>query len=62
MLGGFMHVPYLPSQVAALLEDLRDSKSLEMHQRADLASMALDTMLEAVRTTLTVSAAKVVKA
>lgn len=62
MFGGFMHLPYLPSQVAELLEDLRDAKSLELHQRADLASMALDTMLEAVRTTLTVSASKVVTA
>lgn len=62
MLGGFMHLPYLPSQVAELLEDLRRAKSLELHQRADLASMALDTMLEAVRTTLTVSASKVVTA
>lgn len=57
-----MHLPYLPSQVAELLEDLRRAKSLELHQRADLASMALDTMLEAVRTTLTVSASKVVTA
>lgn len=62
MLGGFMHLPYLPSQVAALLEDLRGAKSLELHQRADLASMALDTMLEAVRITLTVSASKTVSA
>ena len=62
MLGGFMHLPYLPSQVAELLEDIRGAKSLELHQRADLASMALDTMLEAVRTTLTVSASKVVTA
>jgi len=62
MLGGFMHLPYLPYQVAELLEDLRRTKSLELHQRADLASMALDTMLEAVRTTLTVSASKVVSA
>lgn len=62
MLGGFMHLPYLPSQVAELLEDLRGAKSLELHQRADLSSMALDTMLEAVRTTLTVSASKVVTA
>jgi len=59
MLAGFMHVPYLPSQVAQLLESLRDAQQLELHQRADLASMALDTMLSAVRTVLTVAASKV---
>jgi pyroglutamyl-peptidase len=58
MLAGFMHLPYLPSQVAALLEDLRGLQSLELHQRADLASMDLQTMVAAVRTTLTVSAAE----
>jgi len=62
MLAGFMHLPYLPSQVAKLLEEIRSAKSLELHQRADLASMAQDTMLEAVRTTLIVSASKVAKA
>jgi len=56
MLGGFMHLPYLPSQVAELLRELRREKVLELHQRADLASMALDTIVQAVRTTLSVSA------
>ncbi len=58
MLGGFMHLPYLPQQVAALLKSLQSAQELELHQRADLASMALDTMLAAVRTALAVSAAK----
>ena len=53
-----MHQPYLPQQVAALLESVRSAQELELHQRADLASMALDTMLAAVRTALAVSAAK----
>lgn len=61
MLAGFMHLPYLPAQVAALLSDLREAQILELHQRADLASMDLATMLEAVRITLSVSAAKVAK-
>jgi pyroglutamyl-peptidase len=56
MLAGFMHLPYLPSQVAALLEELRAARQLELHQRADLASMDLQTMLSAVRATLTVCA------
>ncbi len=54
---GFVHLPYLPEQVAALLEDLRKEQLLELHQRADLASMSLATMVEAVRIVLGVSLA-----
>lgn len=50
--AGFMHVPYLPVQVAQLLRDLRDEQRLELHQRADVASMDLQTQIAAVRTTL----------
>lgn len=50
--GGFVHLPYLPAQVAELMQELRASGTLELHQRADLASMDLSTMLAAVRTTL----------
>lgn len=46
---GFIHVPYLPQQVAGMLSDLRDEASVELHQRADLASMSLDKMVEAIR-------------
>ena len=56
MRAGFVHLPYVPAQVAALLQQLRDEQSLELHQRADLASMDLQTMLAAVRTILTVGA------
>ncbi len=52
---GFVHLPYLPKQVAELLDDLSAEGRLELHQRADLASMSLDMMLEAVRTILAVS-------
>ena len=52
---GFVHLPYLPKQVAELLDDLSAEGRLELHQRADLASMSLDMMLEAVRTILDVS-------
>jgi len=52
---GFIHLPYLPGQVAGLLEDLRKERRLEQHQRADLASMSLATMVEAVRIALAVS-------
>ena len=50
--SGFVHLPYLPEQVAALLEALKAERRLELHQRADLASMSLDTMVEAVRVVL----------
>lgn len=57
---GFIHVPYLPQQVAGMMSDLRDGASVELHQRADLASMSLDHMVEAIRiaiaTTLEASA------
>jgi pyroglutamyl-peptidase len=46
---GFIHLPYLPQQVALLMEQKRDGAGVEVHQRADLASMALSTMVEGVR-------------
>ena len=44
-----MHLPYLPQQVAWLIRDTADEARLELHQRADLASMDLATMVAAVR-------------
>jgi pyroglutamyl-peptidase len=55
---GFIHLPYLPSQVAAFLEEQKRERKLELHQRADLASMELATMIEAVRTAIAVSVAE----
>ena len=52
---GFVHLPYLPEQVAALLDEMRTKQSVELHQRADLASMSLATMVDAVRIVLAVS-------
>jgi pyroglutamyl-peptidase len=52
---GFVHLPYLPEQVASLLVHKREQRTLEQHQRADYASMSLPTMLEAVRIILAVS-------
>jgi pyroglutamyl-peptidase len=49
---GFVHLPYLPAQVAALVRDLRRERRLELGQRADLASMDLETMVRAVRIVL----------
>lgn len=51
-LAGFVHVPYLPEQVAELLGAVRDERKLEIHQRADMASMDLATMVRAVELAL----------
>jgi pyroglutamyl-peptidase len=52
---GFVHVPYLPEQVADLLRQTQEERALELHQRADLASMHLTTMIDAVRIILVTS-------
>jgi pyroglutamyl-peptidase len=46
--GGFIHLPYLPEQVALLLGELGRERRLELHQRADLASMSASLQTEAV--------------
>jgi pyroglutamyl-peptidase len=51
---GFIHLPYLPAQVADLLARTRAERRLEREQRADLASMDLDVMVRAVRTAIAV--------
>jgi pyroglutamyl-peptidase len=47
--GGFIHLPYLPAQVAEIVGSLRKEQVLELHQRADLASMSFETSLAAIR-------------
>ena len=49
---GFIHLPYAPRQVAELIDATRQGRRLEIEQRADLASMDLATMTEAVRIAL----------
>ena len=51
---GFIHLPYLPAQVADLLARTRTERRLEREQRADLASMDLEVMVRAVRTAIAV--------
>lgn len=46
---GFIHLPYLPRQVSGIVRDTREEGRFELHQRGDLASMALETMVEAIR-------------
>ena len=52
---GFIHLPYLPGQVAQMLDDLEKGERLELHQRSDLASMSLETMVSAVKTAVDVT-------
>ena len=47
-LTGFIHIPYLPEQVAEMLGTTEQERRLELHQRSDFASMDLGTMVRAV--------------
>lgn len=46
---GFVHLPHLPEQVAANLQQRARERTAEHPARPELASMHLDTMLRAVR-------------
>ena len=56
-LSGFLHLPYLPAQVAEILAETRREGRFELHQRADLASMDIGLALRAVEITVAVSLA-----
>jgi pyroglutamyl-peptidase len=56
-LTGFLHLPHLPSQVADLIVETRRQGRLELHQRADLASMDIGLAIQAVETTVSISLA-----
>jgi pyroglutamyl-peptidase len=56
-LAGFVHLPYLPRQVAAPAATTRDEHRLGLGQRADLASMSLEVMREGVRLAIETSLA-----
>jgi pyroglutamyl-peptidase len=45
---GFIHVPYLPEQVADVIRATKEGAKLELHQRGDVASMSLDVMVQAI--------------
>lgn len=53
--SGFVHLPYLPEQVAEVIAATGSSRLIELHQRSDLASMHLETMVTAVRLALEVT-------
>ncbi len=52
---GFLHLPYLPQQVAGLLGRRRQDRSLELQRETMLASMSLDIMVRAVELAIVVS-------
>lgn len=52
---GFIHLPYLPQQVALMFADARAGE-IEVNQRADTASMDLKLMERALRRAIAVSA------
>lgn len=53
--AGFIHLPYVPIQVAELMKAMRSQAALEFHQRADIASMELSRIISAVETTIAVT-------
>lgn len=53
---GFVHLPYLPSQVAELLRTIDEERRLGIYQRADLASMDENKAVEALMTVINVAA------
>jgi pyroglutamyl-peptidase len=52
---GFIHLPYLPEQVADILRQARAGR-IDLHQRSDIASMDFAVMEQALRRALIVSA------
>jgi pyroglutamyl-peptidase len=56
-LCGFLHVPYVPEQVAGLIAAARRDRRIELHQRGDLASMSLDVIVKAVEIAVAETAA-----
>lgn len=52
---GFIHLPYLPEQVAGMIAEMHKARSIEQHRRTEIASMGLETMVEAVRIALAVT-------
>lgn len=50
---GFIHVPYMPEQVAQSLQRIRVEGRSEVDQRVDLPSMALSTSVRAIEIAIT---------
>lgn len=57
-MAGFIHVPYLPEQVAIMLQEMKTEARMELHQRGDLASMELTVSTRAIELALEASVAE----
>ena len=57
-MAGFIHVPYLPEQVALMLQEMKTEARMELHQRGDLASMELAVSRHAIEVALEASIAE----
>jgi pyroglutamyl-peptidase len=55
---GFIHLPYVPEQVAGMIAEAQAERSIERRRRPDVPSMDLERMVEAVRIALEVSLAR----
>ena len=55
---GFIHLPYMPEQVAGMIAEMQAARSIERNRRPDIPSMSLDLMVEAVRIALAVTLAQ----
>jgi len=60
--GGFIHVPYMPEQVALMLAEPKRERPLELHQRSDLASMELSVQVRAVSIAVATTLAEIGRA
>jgi pyroglutamyl-peptidase len=54
---GFIHLPYLPEQVAGMIAEMQTVRSIERHRPSELGSMSLEVMTQAVRIALEVTLA-----
>jgi pyroglutamyl-peptidase len=54
---GFVHLPYLPEQVADMIAEMQAARSIERQRRPEIPSMSLELMVEAVRLALEVTLA-----
>ena len=55
---GFIHLPYMPEQVAGMIAEMQAARSVQRHRRPDVASMSPELMTEAVRIALEVTLAR----
>lgn len=56
---GFIHLPYLPEQVAGMIAEAQAARSIQRQRRTDVPSMGLELMVEAVRIALEITLADI---